>query len=124
MTTLYTEFGFELRAHSASKSQAGYEFDCQISFGAIVVPDDETEAQRDLEALILSGEIRTFGIIGKVTGWTFTFPKVTESQPDAVTITFHYKSVPKPLDQPEREERVNRILLPLNRNLLPSTSNT
>lgn len=118
--TQYTDFGFELRTHSAEKSSGGMILSCQITFGAAAVPDDETDAQRDLESLILSSEIRTFGTISHVTSWTYNFPKVTESQPDAVTITFHYKSVIQPLDQPERTDRVNRILEPLNRNLLPA----
>lgn len=112
-TALYTEFGFQLRAHSASKSESGYTLDCQITFGAAAIPDDETESQRDLEALILSGEIRTFGVVSHVSGWTFSFPKVTESQPDAVTITFHYTAVPNPLNKTEREDRVRNFLDPL-----------
>lgn len=117
--TQYTDFGFELRTHAGVKTPNGFALECQITFGAAVVPNDETEAQRDLESLILLGEIRTFGKISHVTSWSFNFPKVTDTQPDAVTITFHYKSVPNPLNKSEQEERVERILQPLNR--LPST---
>lgn len=109
----YTDFGFELRNHAAAKTPNGLGLDCQITFGAAAVPDDETEVQRDLESLILSGEIRTFGTISHVTSWSFNFPKVTEAQPDAVTITFRYMSVPNILNKPEQQERVERLLQPL-----------
>lgn len=109
----YTDFGFELRTHAAVKASSGLTLDCQITFGAAEIPEDETDAQRDLESLILSGQIRTFGEISHVTSWTYHFPKVTDSQPDAVTITFHYKAIPIPLNRPERDDRVQRILDPL-----------
>jgi hypothetical protein len=117
----YTKFGFELRNHAAAKTPSGMALECKIVFGSELIPDDETDAQRDLESLILSGEILTFGEIDKVTSWSFAFPPVTPDQPDACQITFHYTAVAKPLLQQERVKRIERIFEQMKQ--LPANSN-
>jgi hypothetical protein len=110
MSGQYTAFGFVLRDHAAVKSSSGITLDCKIVFGAENVPADEIDAQRDLESLIVSGQIRTFGEILHVTSWNYSFPKQTENQPDACLITFNYQSVTNPLRESERLERVEKFL--------------